>query len=282
MTAWWTAAARARESQRDDRLFLDPWAAILASQEGIDEFDRTTAHQGTGTGDLQAISTRFFDDFLLRVAAAHAVRQVVLVAAGLDTRAFRLSWPPQTRLFELDQPQVLAYKERALTLLGAIPSCEWRIVGVDLTARWDEALCEAGFDPRQRSVWLLEGFLYFLPEQAVLHLLDRITALAASDSWLGLDVVNSDMLTSAETRYWIETLAAIGVPWLFVSDQPEKLLAKYGWTAAVTQPGEQEADFGRRPYPITPRSVPGAPRTFLVTATRGHRACVGWSQRNSW
>ena len=102
MTAWWTALS---ETQRYDRLFDDPWAAILVGPQAVDEFNRAITEHGTGTGDLHAIITRFFDDFLLRVTGTYGIQQVVLVGAGLDARAFRLLWPPQTRLFELDQPK---------------------------------------------------------------------------------------------------------------------------------------------------------------------------------
>jgi methyltransferase (TIGR00027 family) len=267
MTAWWTAAARALESRRSDRLFNDPWATILVGQECVDEFDRAITERGTGTGDLHAVITRFFDDLLLRVTYTEAVQQVVLVASGLDTRAFRLLWPPQTRLFELEQPHVIAYKDNKLSLIGATPGCERHAIGVDLKEPWADSLCRAGFHPSQRSVWLLEAFLYFLPEQAVLDLLEVITGLAVPGSWLGLDLVNGDMLTSPSTRHWNERMTAIGVPWLFTSEEPEAILAKFGWSAVVVQPGEQGADFGRFPRPVTTRATPGVPRSFLVTAT---------------
>jgi methyltransferase (TIGR00027 family) len=233
----------------------------------MEEFDRTTTKHGTSTPDLQAISTRFFDEMLLRTAT-DGIRQVVLAGAGLDVRAFRLPWPTETRLFELDQPQVLEYKEKKLLLTGARPACARHVVGVDLNELRADSLCESGFDPRTRSVWLLEGFLYFLSEAAVPRLLDVISELAAPGSWLGLDVVNRDMLSSPWTRYWIESMSAAGAPWLFAIDEPEDLLARYGWTATVRQPGEKGADFGRSSYPVTPRSMPGIPRTLLVTAKR--------------
>lgn len=89
LTARWTAAARARESERTDRLFDDPWADLLAGQEGKAWIERSSADQGDAFGTFQAIRTRFFDDFLLHVTMAHQIRQVVIVAAGMDTRRFR-------------------------------------------------------------------------------------------------------------------------------------------------------------------------------------------------
>jgi methyltransferase (TIGR00027 family) len=265
-TARWTAATRARESARPDRLFSDPWAALLAGDEGNIWFERFSTGPGEASGEVQVVRTRFFDDFLLRLTHAEPIRQVVLLAAGMDTRAYRLAWPPGTRLFELDQPGVLSLKTRQLAAEGATPACEHHTIGVDLNYAQDAALGAAGFDPRQRSVWLIEGLLFYLPEPAALQLLDRVTALAGVGSWLGLDVVNQAMLTSESTRAWVESLARAGVPWRFATDEPEQLLAARGWVANVTQPGEEGAHFGRWPYQVAPRSVPGSPRSLLVTA----------------
>lgn len=267
-TALWTAAARARENDRKDRLFEDGYAAALAGDEALDEFDRTVEANGTQTGDLQAICTRFFDEFLLNIARTNGIKQVVLVGAGLDVRAFRMPWPSETHVFELDQPDVFEYKEGKLGVVGASPVCTRHIIAADLTTLSVDIVRQAGFDPTRRSAWLLEGFLYFLPEPAVHSLLQAISALAIPDSWIGLDVVNRDMLTSPYTKYWIESMAAAGAPWLSSSDEPELLLKRYGWTATVTQPGEPGAQFGRTAYPLTPRSLSGIPRTLLVTAVR--------------
>jgi methyltransferase (TIGR00027 family) len=265
LSAWWTAAARAQETRRSDRLFEDPWATILAGQQNVDDFDRVIKHTGSITADLHAITTRFFDDFLLRITGVCGIRQVVLVASGLDARAFRLMWPPQTRLFELDQPHVIAYKNGRFSLINAAPRCVRHAVGVDLNEPWRGPLCRTGFDPGQRSVWLLEGFIYFLTEPAVRNLLETITGLAAPGSYLGVDLVNGDMLTSPSTRHWNESMSAVGAPWLFTSDEPEAFLAEFGWSAIVVQPGENGADFARFPYSVAPRSTFGVPRSFLVT-----------------
>ena len=106
-TAYWIAAIRAHESKRSDRLFNDPWAALLAGQVGPGWFDRMPTELNSGNEIVIAIRTKFFDDFLSRAVTEHQIRQVVLMAAGMDTRAFRLAWPEGTRLFELDQPELL-------------------------------------------------------------------------------------------------------------------------------------------------------------------------------
>src|SRR5215469_1299553 len=126
-TACWIAAVRAHESARANPLFRDPWAASLAGQEGQVWRERMTGGKEANEVGL-VIRTRFFDDFLQRVTWEHQVLQVVLMAAGLDTRAFRLPWPPHTRLFELDLPPVFERKERLLMAAGAVPACQRSIV----------------------------------------------------------------------------------------------------------------------------------------------------------
>ena len=200
---------------------------------------------------------------------ATCVRQVVIAAAGMDTRAFRLTWPPQTHLFELDLPPIFVRNERLLSTTGAVPICQRHVVPVDLSdASWVDAVQQAGFDPGQRVVWLLEGLLFYLPAEVVTSLFERITALSVLGSWLGCELKNTQMLTSPQTRSWIELLAREGAAWISSLDEPEAFLAERGWCARVIEPGEDGAHFGRWPFPVIPRSEPGVPRTFFVTALR--------------
>jgi len=264
-TGRWTAGVRARESLREDRLFNDPWAAALAGEDG----QEWAEHRSGDDGVSIAIRTRFFDDFLQRVTGEHAIRQVVLMAAGMDTRAFRLSWPEKTRFFELDQPQVLQYKEQILRSVGALLASERHAIEVDLTGDpWSEALITAGFAPHQPTAWLLEGFLHYLPKENVTRMLDEITSLATPGSWIGFDIINSAMLTSPWTRQWVEKLADSGVPWIGTMDDPEAFLATRGWKATLTLAGEEEANYGRYPYPVIPRAIPDMPRSWFVTAQK--------------
>ena len=268
-TACWTAAIRAQESEREDRLFDDPWAAALAGREGAAWMERMASDSTGGSSVSLVVRTRFFDDFLQSTVNNYPVRQVVLVASGMDTRAFRLQWPEGTELFELDRPELLQRKARILASEGAKPTCGYHTVGVDLETSWAEALSGAGFDASQRSLWLMEGLLFYLPESSVSRLVDEVSALAAPESWLGLDVFNHEMLTSPWTQSWRESLEKAGVPWLSGMDDPETFLAERGWTATVIQPGEEGANYGRWPYPVAPREMPGFPRSFLVTAQKG-------------
>src|ERR687894_2064648 len=124
-TSRWMAAARARESERADRLFYDPLAAALAGPDGFAWLERMeSAARSDSPGLYPVIRTRFFDDFLLDACRRLGVRQVVLAAAGMDIRAFRLNWPSRTRLYEMDLPEVLDTKEDVLGRVGAKPACE--------------------------------------------------------------------------------------------------------------------------------------------------------------
>jgi hypothetical protein len=104
------------------------------------------------------IRTRFFDDYLTAAIAARC-HQVVLLAAGLDTRALRLAWPAGTRVFEIDLPGVLSFKDSVLAAQGAVPRCERIKVPADLCTDWTAALAEAGFDRSTPAAWLAEGLL---------------------------------------------------------------------------------------------------------------------------
>src|SRR5438132_13080729 len=145
-TARWTAAVRARENRRPDRIFEDPWAEVLAGDAIADESPNAV------------IRTRFFDEFLARATAGQGIRQIVLVASGMDARAYRRLWPDGTCVYELDRPELLELKDRLLREAGARPTCARQSVGVDLTERWTAALEEAGFDSSTPSAWLAEGF----------------------------------------------------------------------------------------------------------------------------
>lgn len=131
-----------------------------------------------GTRDGMAARTDFFDEFFLD-ATARGVRQVVILASGLDARAYRLAWPADTTVYEIDQQAVIDLKTSTLTGMGAEPTATHRPVRVDLRDEWPEALRDAGFDPAL-SLWSAEGLFAFLPPEAQDRLLDNITALCAS------------------------------------------------------------------------------------------------------
>src|SRR5215217_3910194 len=270
LTSRWVAAARARESERLDRLFDDPLAAALAGSEGFAWLDHMERAQPWGQPALYVVvRTRFFDDFLLRASWATGARQVVLLAAGMDARAFRLGWPPGTRLYELDRPEVIDAKDAVASSAGAHPTCERWAIGVDLgRPSWPEALLSAEYEALEPSVWLAEGLLFYLTEAATRALLGVASVLAAPHSRLGADLVNRDLLGSPVMWPLLGTFSRRGAPGRFGANDPEALFAEHGWEAEVTQPGEREANYGRWPYPVAPRRLPGVPRLFLIRAQR--------------
>jgi methyltransferase (TIGR00027 family) len=213
------------------------------------------------------LRTRYFDDLVQR-AAADGLRQFVLLAAGLDTRAYRLSWPAETVIYELDQPPVLAYKEIVLAEAQASHACDRRAIPADLTGPWFDKLCKAGFDADTAACFLLEGFLYYLPSEDGAAILDQVTACAAVGSVTGFDVVNSDMLTSEYTRPWLEMQVAAGAPWIGVLNDPVAFLAARGWRAELSQAGQADAHHGRWKLPVLPVNLPGAPHNWFVTACK--------------
>ncbi len=128
-----------------------------------------------------AVRTRFFDDFFVQATEA-GIRQAVILASGLDTRAYRLPWPSGTNVFEIDQPEVIAFKTETLADLSAEPTAQRTTVAVDLRGDWPAALVDAGFDPRQPTAWSAEGLLVYLPPEAQDRLFDNIAALSAPGS----------------------------------------------------------------------------------------------------
>ncbi len=263
-TAYWTAAVRALESKRTDRLFNDPWAATLAGTVGSSWIEQRSADSVIPI----ILRTRFFDDFLQRIAADNSIRQVVLMGAGLDTRAFRLGWPQQMRFFELDQGPVLEYKEQILQSAAAKPNCERQIIKCDLTEPWEAALIKAGFDQQHPSGWLFEGFLFYLSTEVLTHLLDRTMSLAAPGSYVGFDIINTITLTHPLTQTWVKMQAASGAPWIGTMDDPKEFLAKRGWKSKLTPLGAPEATYNRWPYPVVPETIPGMPHLWFVTGEK--------------
>lgn len=264
-TALWTVRMRAQESARTDALFSDPLAAEFLAAAGA-------AGAPPGSGVLQrvlpdwlAVRTRFFDDHLLTAARA-GCRQVVLLGAGLDTRAHRLDWPDGTQVFEVDLPAVQAFKERVLA--GRSPDTARRTtVAADLLGDWREAALAAGFDPELPTAWLCEGLLFYLQPEAVESLIGTVGELSAPGSTLGAECLNAATADSPFVKPWLEALSGSGTPWVWHLADAERWWGGHGWQAQV-------ADLLALPYAVerfAPHlaAFPGV-RTdsmILVTAT---------------
>ena len=206
-TATMVAAQRALSS--DEKFIDDPYAAPLVRAVGIDVYVRLVNGQIPVGGDSEfdphrmargmACRTRFYDQFFLE-AANGGVGQAVILAAGLDARAYRLSWPAGTVVYEVDMPEVIEFKTLTLSDLGAEPTAERRTVAIDLRDDWAAALQEAGFDPQAPAAWSAEGLLLYLPDTAQDALFDNITALSASGSRLAFEFV-PDTAVFADERW---------------------------------------------------------------------------------
>lgn len=252
-TARLMAAMRAREAERPDPLFHDPFAEALAGEEAF-----VVLHEHLTEDDRAyvAVRTRFFDDFLKTAVLEAGIQQVVLLAAGMDARAFRLTWPASVHLYELDQAEVLAYK--AARLNHTIPACHRSAIAADLTQPWQHLLLAQGYRPDHPTVWLIEGLLMYLTEAEVRQLLQSVTELTASGSRLGLDLVSPASLDYEPYKGFFKS----------GFEQPEELLSEYGWHANVIQPGDSAANYNRYDRRFPPRSVPDVARVFFVTAVR--------------
>jgi methyltransferase (TIGR00027 family) len=187
-TATMAATVRAIATRTDRALIDDPFAEPLVRAVGVDLLTRLAtgemAHDelvGPVAIDGAKVRTKFYDEFFLDAANA-GITQAVILASGLDSRAYRLPWPAGTVVYELDQPRVIEFKTRTLAELGASPTADRRVAAVDLRDDWPAALRTAGFDPARPTAWSAEGLLGYLPPEAQDSLLDTITELSAPGS----------------------------------------------------------------------------------------------------
>jgi methyltransferase (TIGR00027 family) len=197
-TATMVAAQRALSHR--EGLIDDPFAEPLVQAVGMDfttrffngEIDFKELDPELNLRDFaehMAVRTRFFDK-LFTDAAAAGVRQAVILASGLDARAYRLPWPDGTVVYEVDQPEVIEFKSRTLAELGAKPTADRRTVAIDLRNDWPQALIDNGFDTTQPTAWIAEGLLIYLPSEAQDKLFDNITALSVPGSWVATERVH--------------------------------------------------------------------------------------------
>lgn len=257
-TALAVARVRAHESARHDGLFVDPYAAAFAATASPPDRSGESPERAAVRRALAfqvVIRTRFFDDYLLD-ACANGCRQVVLLAAGLDTRAFRLDWPGDVRLFELDLPDVQRFKADVLATSAAAPRCERTVLSADLRDDWSTALVAAGFEPSGATAWLAEGLLVYLTADDAAHVLTEVGTVSAPGSRLALErgagacsLRDRDAATEV-TSLWQGGLGSDPVTWLDAN----------GWHSRAHDLTEVAASYGR------PTARPT--RSGFVTAIR--------------
>jgi methyltransferase (TIGR00027 family) len=261
-TALFVATARALEAQKPDPLALDPFAEVFCRAVGGDAADvldgKDPDHQlktpdwGEHFVNFQGARTRYFDNYF-RSAADAGVRQVVILAAGLDSRAYRLSWPDETTIFELDQPQVLDFKRQVLAEQQAKPNAERREIAIDLRDDWPQALRDNGFDPAKPSAWIAEGLLIYLPAAAEEQLFSGINALAAPGSHVAIEDSEPQQQDAHEAAVEEERAAeAAGEHRVFhqlVYNErhapADQWFDEHGWTAVPTPLADYLREVGR-------------------------------------
>jgi methyltransferase (TIGR00027 family) len=287
-TATMVAAARAAASRRPDPVIDDPFAEPLVRAVGLDLFTKVASGEldfadvDDGVGfprmvDTFAARARFYDDYFAEAGSA-GLRQVVIVASGLDARPYRLSWPAGTTLYEIDQPEVIEFKTATLSELGAIPGAEHRPVGIDLREDWPAALRGAGFDAGQPTAWLAEGVLIgFLPPEAEVRLLDHVTALSTAGSKFAADYGSVRGQTEEQRRQaqimtdrWREHGLELHIPDLTYPGEHTDVAAHlqaHGWDTATFGLADLFAAAGMAPLAVeTQTSAPAS--IGFVRATR--------------
>lgn len=275
-TAFGTAHARRVESARPDRLFDDPLAGLLVDAAGpaMRAFwqDGDGARLAAAMGDFITLRTRWFDDFALMAARA-GCPQIVILAAGLDARAFRLDWPAGTRIFELDRPAVLEHKTTVLRDGGHRPRCERISVACDLRFDWVSPVREAGFDPGRPSAWLVEGLLVYLSAAEADTLLADISALAGPGSRLAVEHLSTpalgDMREAAEAETPTGAIGQLATLWANdLATDPADWIAGYGWQPRRDDLPGLAGVHGRPVPPVFDPGVAGTARLSLISALR--------------
>ncbi|WP_246257708.1 class I SAM-dependent methyltransferase [Amycolatopsis anabasis] len=268
LTALGVAAGRAVETERANALITDPYAAEFVRTANPPTPMPITVAEADGDGSDPMWSTmatylgvrsRFFDDYF----AAAGVDQVVILAAGLDTRAYRLNWAPGCDLYEIDQPKVLEFKQEVLDRLGAQPSCRRHPVPTDLRDDWVAALGEAGFDPARPTAWLAEGLLPYLPARAEEELFDRVHKLSVPGSRIAIektgdrgpdDLLDDPEFQGASERFGVDLRDL----W---QREPRRDCAEWlgsaGWQVTVETAAELFRRYNRELVPGFPEAIAG-------------------------
>ncbi|UXA04682.1 class I SAM-dependent methyltransferase [Mycobacterium sp. SMC-2] len=278
-TALLVAAWRALHGLSPRPLVRDEYAKVFIAASHDPYLVGTLANPGTSEDQtafprLYGVQTRFFDDFF-DAAGAAGIRQAVIIAAGLDSRAYRLEWPPGTTVFEVDLPKVLEFKARVLSEQGAQPKARRVGVAADLRTDWSRALEAAGFDVERPSAWSVEGVLPYLTDEAQNTLFTRISGLSAPGSRIAIGALGSrldrDRLEALETAHpGVNVSGTVDFSALTYEPQtdPAERLAAHGWAVEpVRNTLELQAGYGMTP-PDVDVKIDSFMRSQYITATR--------------
>lgn len=263
-TSLLTAAMRAIESSRNDsegRLFLDPYASLLAGDEGKDLLKKAIA--AAGDQPAIAIRTKYIDDRFTYFLKSGGL-QIVMLASGMDTRAYRMPNIESAYLFELDRKEVLDYKQEKLK--GIKPFCKRIAVPVDLRDDWTAQLLKAGFKKGLKTLWCLEGLLMYLNESEVISLMHKINSISIENDVMLFDILSQTLLDVTHMKNQLKFLTDIGAPWKFATNDPVQFMKNLGWKASLSQAGDVAPD--RWPFPTAPLNIPNIPRGYYVEAIK--------------
>ncbi|HZC89314.1 MAG TPA: class I SAM-dependent methyltransferase [Mycobacterium sp.] len=295
-TALGVASARAAETESDNPMISDPFARVFldAVGDGVWNWHSTSQLppelidaepdvplQRQAMVGYMASRTKFFDTFFLD-ATRSGIRQAVILAAGLDSRSWRLPWPDGVTVYELDQPRVLDFKASTLAEHGAEPACNRIAVPVDLRQDWPKALQEAGFDASVPSVWSAEGLMPYLPAAAQELLFERIQGLTVAGSRVSVEALGPTFLDPelrAKRRARMDRVRQVmakvqpqrEIPrtdelWYFEEREPVgDWFGRHGWDVTVTPSDKLMAGYGRSAAEEVKDQVPG---NQFVAATR--------------
>jgi methyltransferase (TIGR00027 family) len=275
-TALLVAAARALEARQATPLALDPYAEVFVRAVGGDWADlldgkapehRLVSEWGEVFQTFQGARTRYFDNYFRDVADA-GVRQIVILAAGLDSRGYRLPWPDGTVIYELDQPQVQEFKRAVLAEHGDEPTAERREIAIDLRDDWPQALRDGGFDPTRPSAWIAEGLLLYLPAAAQNQLFSGIDALSVPGSYVAVE--ERAPLDSAEFEAAAERARDAGNDFFtLVYNERHQAAADWfgarGWGVVATALNDYLREVGR---PVPPPGTEAETMTSGITLVR--------------
>ncbi len=295
-TALGVASARAAETESENPLISDPYARVFLDAAGdgvwnwhagpqlpaeLIELEPDLPLQMQAMVGYMASRTAFFDTFFLNATQA-GIRQVVILAAGLDSRSWRLPWPDGTTVYELDQTKVLDFKASTLREHGAEPACNRVPVAVDLRHDWPTALQQAGFDASAPSAWSAEGLMPYLPAAAQELLFERVQGLTAPGSRVAVEALGPSFLdpeARAKRRARMDRVRDFmakadpqrEIPrtdelWYFEErEDVGDWFGRHGWDVTVTPSAELMAGYGRRAPNEVQDQVPG---NLFVAAQR--------------
>jgi methyltransferase (TIGR00027 family) len=278
-TAVGVAWSRSEESSSSCPLFTDPYARLFveaAQQRGWQLPSEVFRERIRRISGYAASRTKWFDEFFI-AAGPNGVTQAVILAAGLDSRTWRLPWLDDSVVYEIDQPKVLAFKVETLQAHGVNPVARYVPVPIDLRQDWPKALREAGFDSSEPTAWSAEGLLPYLPADAQDLLFERIHRLSARGSRIavesfGAGFFDSDYLASrrehlrrlSEEAGGADGRDAFDVQDLWYIEERTDVgewLSRHCWQVTSTDAADLMTRYGR-----APDEADAIPRTVFIEA----------------